>query len=82
MSGDRYEQTGDSGIGHMSGGTIQSGAKVAGFMINFDQKNLDQRRLQVLSGYTKLIAHWASLKPLKNIVFRGIGRAINFVRGT
>ena len=40
ISGDKYEQSGNSGIGHMSGGEIQEGAKVAGVINEAEQKNL------------------------------------------
>lgn len=35
-----YNQSGNFGIGHMSGGTIQSGAKIAGVINEAQQRNL------------------------------------------
>ena len=39
-SGDTYQQSGNFGIGHMSGGTIAEGAKVAGVIHEGPAKNL------------------------------------------
>lgn len=39
-SGDKYEQSGNFGIGHMSGGEIQKGAKVGGVINEAEQTNL------------------------------------------
>ena len=40
MAGDKYEQKGNFGIGHMSGGEIQEGAKVAGVINEAQKQNL------------------------------------------
>ncbi len=40
IQGDYYEQSGNFGIGHMSGGTIEEGAKVAGVIHEGQAKNL------------------------------------------
>ncbi len=45
--GDSYQQSGNFGIGHMSGGTIQSGAKVAGVINEAQQRNLAQAAAEI-----------------------------------
>ena len=47
MAGDRYLQSGNFGIGNMSGGTIQSGAKVAGVINEAEQQNLAEAAAQI-----------------------------------
>ena len=42
MAGDRYLQSGNLGIGHMSGGQIEAGAKVAGVLNEAEQRNLSE----------------------------------------
>jgi predicted transcriptional regulator len=42
-----YNQSGNFGIGHMSGGTIQSGAKVAGVINEAEQRNLAEAAAQI-----------------------------------
>ncbi|WP_293354378.1 MULTISPECIES: hypothetical protein [unclassified Microcoleus] len=45
--GDSYQQSGNFGIGHMSGGTIQSGAKVAGVINEAQQRNLAEAAAEI-----------------------------------
>lgn len=45
--GNYYEQSGNFGIGHMSGGTIQSGAKIAGVINEAQQQNLAEAAAQI-----------------------------------
>ncbi len=40
IAGDNYEQKGNFGIGHMSGGEIKGNAKIAGVINEAEQKNL------------------------------------------
>ena len=47
IQGSYYEQTGTFGIGHMSGGTIEGGAKVAGVINEAEQQNLAQSAAQI-----------------------------------
>lgn len=47
MTGDRYLQSGNFGIGHMSGGTIEEGAKVAGVINEAQQQNLTEAAAQI-----------------------------------
>ncbi len=47
MAGDRYLQSGNFGIGHMSGGEIKSGAKVAGVINEAEQQNLTEAATQI-----------------------------------
>ena len=42
IEGDYYEQKGNFGIGHMSGGTIEKGAQVAGVINEAQSKNLTE----------------------------------------
>lgn len=44
---DSYQQSGSFGIGHMSGGTIQSGAKVAGVINEAQQRNLAEAAAEI-----------------------------------
>ncbi|MDJ0596546.1 MAG: pentapeptide repeat-containing protein [Pleurocapsa sp. MO_226.B13] len=45
--GDTYNQSGNIGIGHMSGGEIQKGAKVAGVINEAEQQNLAQAAAEI-----------------------------------
>ncbi|WP_375491133.1 pentapeptide repeat-containing protein [uncultured Nostoc sp.] len=45
--GDYYEQSGNLGIGHMSGGEIKEGAKVAGTMNEAERQNLAQAAAEI-----------------------------------
>jgi len=45
--GDRYLQSGNFGIGHMSSGTIEGGAKVAGVINEAEQQNLAEAAAQI-----------------------------------
>lgn len=45
--GDRYLQNGNFGIGHMSDGTIEGGAKVAGVINEAEQQNLAEAAAQI-----------------------------------
>jgi hypothetical protein len=45
--GDRYLQSGNFGIGHMSNGTIEGGAKVAGVINEAEQQNLVEAAAQI-----------------------------------
>ena len=45
--GDIYNQSGNIGIGHMSGGEIQKGAKVAGVINEAEQQNLAQAAAEI-----------------------------------
>ena len=45
--GDSYQQSGNFGIGHMSGGRIQSGAKVAGVINEAQQRNLAEAAAEI-----------------------------------
>jgi len=45
--GDSYQQSGNFGIGHMSGGTIESGAKVAGVINEAQQRNLAEAAAEI-----------------------------------
>lgn len=47
IQGSYYEQSGNFGIGHMSGGTIQGGAKVAGVLNEAEQQNLTEAATQI-----------------------------------
>jgi uncharacterized protein YjbI with pentapeptide repeats len=47
QSGDTYNQMGNFGIGHMSGGTIQSGANVAGVINEAPQRNLVEAAAEI-----------------------------------
>lgn len=42
-----YQQSGNFGIGHMSGGTIQSGAKIAGVINEARQYNLAEAAAEI-----------------------------------
>ncbi|MDZ8138244.1 MAG: hypothetical protein RM049_23540 [Nostoc sp. DedQUE04] len=46
-SGNYYEQSGSLGIGHMSGGEIKSGAKVAGTINEAERQNLAQAAAEI-----------------------------------
>lgn len=46
-SGDYYEQSGNLGIGHMSGGEIKEGAKVAGTINEAERHNLAQAAAEI-----------------------------------
>jgi hypothetical protein len=45
--GDTYNQSGNFGIGHLSGGTIEGGAKVAGVINEAEQQNLAEAAAQI-----------------------------------
>ncbi|MFB2892078.1 pentapeptide repeat-containing protein [Aerosakkonemataceae cyanobacterium BLCC-F50] len=45
--GDIYAQSGNFGIGHMSGGTIEGGAKVAGVINEAEQRNLAETAAEI-----------------------------------
>ncbi|MDY6786216.1 MAG: hypothetical protein SW833_27330 [Cyanobacteriota bacterium] len=47
IEGNYNEQSGTFGIGHMSGGTIQSGAKVAGVINEAEEQNLTQAAAEI-----------------------------------
>jgi hypothetical protein len=47
IEGNYYEQSGNIGIGHMSGGTIQPGAKVAGVINEAQQQNLAEAAAEI-----------------------------------
>ncbi|MFP4102418.1 hypothetical protein [Coleofasciculus sp.] len=47
MASDRYLQSGKFGIGHMSGGSIEKGAKVAGVINEAEQQNLTEAAFQI-----------------------------------
>lgn len=46
-SGDTYNQTGNFGIGHMSGGEIQAGANVAGVINEIEKKSLAEAAAEI-----------------------------------
>ena len=54
IDGDYIEQKGNFGIGHMSGGTIQGNAKVAGVINEGEQENKEDVALQVRQILTNL----------------------------
>jgi DNA-binding MarR family transcriptional regulator len=47
IDGSYYQQSGTFGIGHMSGGTIESGAKVAGVINEAEEQNLAQAAAEI-----------------------------------
>lgn len=47
MSGNTYDQSGNFGIGHMSGGNINEGAKVAGVINEIKGKNLAEAAAEI-----------------------------------
>lgn len=47
MTGNYYDQSGNLGIGHMSGGTIEEGAKVAGVINEAEQQNLAEAAAEI-----------------------------------
>ncbi|WP_242045685.1 MULTISPECIES: hypothetical protein [unclassified Calothrix] len=47
IQGDYYEQSGNFGIGHMSGGEIKEGAKVAGVINEAERQNLAQAAAEI-----------------------------------
>ena len=47
IQGNYYEQSGNIGIGHMSGGTIEAGAKVGGVINEAEQNNLAEAAAQI-----------------------------------
>ncbi|MBD1944870.1 hypothetical protein H6F50_21340 [Coleofasciculus sp. FACHB-712] len=47
MTGNYYDQSGIFGIGSMSGGTIEGGAKVAGVINEAEQQNLDEAAAEI-----------------------------------
>ncbi|ELS05034.1 hypothetical protein Xen7305DRAFT_00047730 [Xenococcus sp. PCC 7305] len=53
IEGDQYNQSGNFGIGHMSGGTIEKGAKVAG-VINESSNSLNLEELGINELLTQL----------------------------
>lgn len=47
IQGDYHQQSGNFGIGHMSGGKIEGGAKVAGVLNEAEQQNLAEAATQI-----------------------------------
>ena len=47
IQGDYHEQSGNFGIGHMSGGEIQEGAKVAGVINEAEEQDLAQAAAEI-----------------------------------
>jgi len=45
--GNTYNQSGNFGIGHISGGTIEAGAKVAGVLNEAEQRNLAETAAEI-----------------------------------
>ncbi|MEM8722246.1 MAG: hypothetical protein AAGE84_23620 [Cyanobacteria bacterium P01_G01_bin.39] len=56
IKGDYYEQKGNFGIGHMSGGTIQGSAKIAGVINETTQEDTEDVASEVRQILTKLAA--------------------------
>ena len=75
MAGDKYEQKGNFGIGHMSGGEIQEGAKVAGVINEAQKQNLADAAQEIQQLLEQLSeAYPTTTSREKNIV---VGEAVD-----
>jgi len=71
IEGDYYEQSGNFGIGHMSGGEIKGNAKVAGILNEADQQNLAQAAPEIQQLLKQLSQTYPTNTIKEKIMFVG-----------
>jgi len=67
IEGDNYNQSGSFGIGHMSGGTIEKGAKVAGVLNEAQSKTLAQAAQEIQNLLQQLTQSYPSSTTVEQI---------------
>ncbi|MEM6614363.1 MAG: hypothetical protein AAF652_19360 [Cyanobacteria bacterium P01_C01_bin.72] len=79
IQGDYYEQSGNFGIGHMGGGEIKDGAKVAGVINEAEKQNLADAALEIQPLLEQLSQTYPTTTSREKMIV--VGEAVDRIEG-